>query len=220
MRNTAIILMLSLVMTLIVGCSGELPYEIVQEEGEYYLVFDVVENPDIEAGYVVKPAVGFASIREMKHDIETGNFTQDELNKIAQFPKDGEGRVQICDISGLYEAVYPSTYTVSNVTWTGTSYSFGIGCETWEVYDNFYTIPKVQFEHEVNFCANFDTETTLKNVSRTTVTDRNATVFSFSTVTGDEMKGIYYTITQGEKTLYIWEQYARRQYLACQQYQP
>lgn len=205
-------LAVALVFLLLSGCSANTnPYEIVHEDGNYYLVISNNESEDLAneaSGQIMGSVIYFASMDEMVSDINTGNFTKDEMEMISSFETDDAGRIIICDLSKLYVPILPDSVTVKKIKWTGTSYTYYLRCGDGEQFHSMKIYNSVEsYNHDVDYYSNFADQTSLEVKSVSTEPSRNATVCTFTDRMGTDCQGVYYTITEGNKTLYIWEAY-------------
>ena len=76
MKKTALFVILLLLLSLC-GCAEEtrpMPYELVEEDGNHYLVL----KGEYDQEQILNGHVEFKSLAEMKNDLETGNFTETE----------------------------------------------------------------------------------------------------------------------------------------------
>lgn len=190
----------------------EMPYSIFVENGEYFLDFgdgctssnDNGSKEDIELVRIVR----FSTVQEMINDIKTGNFSAEEMDIIKGFRKNEEGLVQICNLSSLYSATYPSTFTSQSIAWVGTGYYIDIttgenGPEALLVFKS-----QERFEYDIDFYRNFEEQRRITVTSVSSDLERNATVYEYLNYAGKESKAYFYVIGEGDDALYIWEQYS------------
>lgn len=160
-------LAVALVFLLLSGCSANTnPYEIVHEDGNYYLVISNNESEDLAneaSGQIMGSVIYFASMDEMVSDINTGNFTKDEMEMISSFETDDAGRIIICDLSKLYVPILPDSVTVKKIKWTGTSYTYYLRCGDGEQFHSMKIYNSVEsYNHDVDYYSNFADQTSLE----------------------------------------------------------
>lgn len=216
-----------LVLAMLSGCAGagadepttkptQRPYEIVVENGEYYLILDddlpeFYWGPGPESGVmaqIVGPGIRFDSLEELRSDIETGNFTENELSNISGFDSDGDLRVRIFD--NLYDIVAPEELEKYRLNWKGISYN--ILLRNGAMQANVSFINQETYNKTLSKYANFENEDGIKLLEKFFEEDRNATVLTYNTSEREEDWGRIYTkklysLNQGEKSLLINESY-------------
>jgi hypothetical protein len=217
-----VILEAVLVLTILLGCSVEktpiskcdLPYEIIKENGISYLDLDdnssetkIEDTAGDAAGSFVGYSISFESPGELINDIKLGNFTEDELEALNHFPTDALGRVQVCNLEKFIVPSVPSSIELKHIFWNGTYFMHVLRGKDNDTVCHMKTFTYDQYEEEVDLAKNFHTRTTCKVHSVVTEEDRNATVTRFTNLLDKECKRIYYTITVGDKTLHISENY-------------
>lgn len=193
--------------------SINMPYEIMIENGKYYLSLPESIRDDNTSGVSsseLAPSVNFESLAEMVQDIKTGSFTDEELKMITRFKTDDTGKTYICDLSKLYDAYAPEPCALKEIMWTGENYRFD------------FNIGQVQRCSMVGGWSN-STMDTLKTelieckyngdirlISTTQVEERNATVITYTTKYSGwskEYRNIYYAIVDGDRELFVFEKY-------------
>lgn len=218
-----------LVVALLAGCSVggqasqpaqtdpplDLPYEIIIENGEHYLLLkdsiagdDESDKTSASTGTFVE----FESIEEMAQDIKTGNFTESELKQISKFRKDEDGRTVLCDLSKLHEAYTPEQFANQEILWFGNNYRFDFS----QNEDYFECRMIAGFPNDSKDFAIADiTDCTDKPnftlLSTEQISDRNATMITYTSgVNGKikERKSIYYELENGDKELFVYEEYS------------
>lgn len=197
----------------LLGCTGDNTNDNVIAENDHYRIEAAGEkyylslkgtgsDTSVPGACVEQPAVRFSSLKEMKEDILTGNFTEAEVKELQRFSKNEEGKVEICSMQKLYEPAFPSDLEIKSVVWTGRSYNFVIGFKTVSTGSVWFTMNHTEFS---NYLAEFNT--TYGSVE--TVEDRNATIDSYRAGSGKDVRLIKYTITTvNNTTLYINECYS------------
>lgn len=213
MKQLLITVSILAVLSLLVGCSRvDKPYEIVVDDGEYYLIMDSTikdANKEIGTGLTVSPSISFDSIDEMKNDIITGNFTEQELEQLAQFDTDDTGRIRLFDLNELYAPICPFKIDSYRVTWDGNSYCFCVDDPNTELHLCHSICSKSYFDEYVNDYSNFLTEhPAIDLVSQSTEPDRNAMVYVYGDNIELQFKFVYYPLTVDNQTLHIGEYYS------------
>lgn len=200
------------VIAILCGCSS-LPDHLEKENGEYYLLMESneVTHPDDSCFYPVYPVVMFDSIEEMKNDIESLNFTEEELEAIETFDRDEEGRIMICDLDLLYQPVFPSDLPEYRVEWTGVNYAFLFGHSGDPNRVWFELTSQEYYEREVGNLLDEDNYAEMTSQSEE---DRNATVYYYTVPLYDEgvhtdveRKRVIYTYDKDGNTFYVYEYY-------------
>lgn len=108
-------------------------YNVVVKNGNYAICdVDVPQSEpsssldDIQVRMLADMYVYFDSISEMKSDILSGTFSDDELRAIGRMRRDSSGTITIPDLSELYEPTFPSTFKGYRVRWSGDEYIFSM----------------------------------------------------------------------------------------------
>lgn len=203
---------LFLVVCLLAGCSAgdttgdPLHYELLVEDGQYYLRFsakDPYRNPSVNEYNIAE--LKFESMAEFVYDVRNNNFTEDEIRIIRNFSKDKEGRIRICDLSDLYEPITPSDLNTPTVSWTGRYYGFmynrqGIynaRCVT-------YPLTESEFSDELESISSYPDNAAGTIFAVDYDEERNATVYREG-IEGRVRQVAISTITTDTKTLYVAE---------------
>ena len=206
-----------LVLLLLSSCAPS-GYKLMQENGSYYvqLTADEISENINSSALAPKTSIEFSSFEEMQQDFKTGNFTKEEIS-ILRLGADTDGKINLnFALDAPLEAVFPA------------SFGFELKCISLKYggkYDLIYRKPdstrsntvvsrsKDYWESEYER-AYVDPVQNLRNVSSftvinsvTTETERNATVVSYTTLSGDNIKIFVYTITKSDKILHIYETY-------------
>ena len=209
------------------GCAEEakpMPYEIVEEDGGYYLVLKGAYDQE----QILNGHVEFESLAEMKNDLETGKFTEEELCWIDRnYPTDDKGRVLMPDLSALIEVSYPSEFKDQTISWRGKYYSFMLR----EKENSFVGMcadvdfpSQEEWEEKVDsfkhYYDNPDEHTGIYLEKIAEELERNAKVYYTYGYAADEEKvtriyhkDVRYTLTLDSKVLYVREFYYRDHYL-------
>lgn len=198
------------VLLSLAGCissNANMPYDITQENSEYYLIMkETFENnsSNTSSGMIAAPSITFHSVSEMKHDIQTGNFTEFELEQLSRFTKDEAGRIKICNLDNLYAPQFPTTLGEYSVVWDGDSYTFFI--TNAEIQINI--LSKEAFDAEVDSQNNFEKNTKFKILAKSVESGRNATVYTYyDHRSKHQMKRVFYMISGDSGTIYADELY-------------
>lgn len=106
-------------------------YKLVKENGNYYMYIDD-KYVDDRAAITVYPIdhyrIRFDSLDEMLSDLQQGNFTVNEFQKLGRHT-DPHGKIELFDISHLYEASFPKDLTdICILFWPG-GYSYFVGLD-------------------------------------------------------------------------------------------
>lgn len=219
MRIISVFCVFLLLASLAVGCSFEksfaptvtLPYEIIENDNEYCLVMRCVSSEvddGVTSSQICVPSdIVFDSINEMIDDIKTGNFSQNELDILASFPRNNENQIQICNINELYVPILPNDLSVEKVFWRGMDYCFLLNLTNGTGRRRMHVYTPEKFQEATDIARNFPNATECKVQSISTEAERNATVTYYINGIGKESKHIYYNITKEAKTLHIVENY-------------
>lgn len=224
MKRFICIMLAALWLSVISGCAEnpldnkqngqvnkDMPYTIHMESGNCYLAF--------KDGYITSDDGGntdnqelaefiyFRTVDEMINDIKTASFSDKEMEILKEFSRDENGVVQICDISSLYVAEYPSTFSTHQIVWGGVSYSFSLGTGGSGPTAILDLIGRETYESKIDFYSNFDEKMLVEEISVSSDPERNAVVYDYVTSFGDEVKKLVYAIGEGTDLLYIVESY-------------
>lgn len=216
MRRISIAMIFTLLLSLLVGCStmeesnseSNLPYEIIVENGVSYLIMEEIENKTDNFNAQIDRSIYFASVEEMINDINTGNFSDEELYYLSHYPKDDFGRIRVCNMDELLVPVVPAPLELTGIIWNGQWYTYVLGRNDDDTTYKMLLDTREQHEETIDFDANFASKTTCDVHSQTTEEDRNATVTYYTNLLGKDCKGVYYTVGEGEGTVHVWEDYA------------
>lgn len=224
MRRYICLLLVILLVVILAACTekpldskkngqikNEMPYTIHKENGKCSLVFkDGYITPNDSANKEECKAIRyiyFDTVQEMINDIKTGNFCDEEKEIMMEFRENEDGVVQICDISSLHTALYPSTFIYQSIGWYGTVYFYTLssGENGPKAVLNF--VPHETYETDIDFYRNFDELTKAEMISVSSDPDRNAVVYDYLNILGEESKMLVYTIGEGTEPLHIAECY-------------
>lgn len=215
-----------LMAALLTGCSAgvqtqqpaltepslDLPYEIILDNGGYYLQLEdgVSKENQMEGSFSeIGPIILFGSMDEMVQDIKTGNFTEDELENLSEFPKTKDNLIGICNLSKLYDAYTPEQFPNTRIKWFGYTYSFKFDDNNGRVCTMDCELSN---EQKDTIIADFTACTKTPNftlLSEEQIEDRNATVIICMSGNYEilERKYVYYTLEAGDKEIFVREYY-------------
>ena len=198
-------------------------YDIYEENGTRYMHLDPETFPldaVISDGCVVKtvsamidPEIYFCDLEEMKKDIETGHFTDEELHHIYRrcyVFGTGDPTVKIIDTAKLYEPLLPAEFQSKResdecILWEiseGYSYAF----ETQELNASFSIGQKELYASCYDQEWTRYTQDTAVNVKITQEADRDATVLTVNDKKALR-KLVKYEIEDEQKNLTVIEDY-------------
>lgn len=217
MRKISWFIALVLGISLLSGCStiqtssqtDPIPYDIVVENGISYLLLNEagIKLPSNNINTQIDHTIYFGSVNEMMTDIKTGNFTEEELYYISQYPKDDLGRVQVCNFDNFLVPTAPAPLKLRNICWNGLWFTYILGCEGDNAVYTMLLDTKEQYEETIDFNANFASKTTCTVHSQTIEEDRNATATYYTNALGQQSKAVYYTIGEDNNVIHILEDY-------------
>lgn len=155
------------------------------------------------------PCVYFQSLAEMKDDILTNNFSEEEISNIQRFLKDENGQIPSFDVQNLYEPTTPADMSFSKILWEGSSYSFEYNYAG--TYGSSFYI-KIIPQHSFNtwleiYFTKYKDQNIRRIMTIETDPERDATVYAIRNAYNEVCKSVLYTIASGEKILYISEFY-------------
>ena len=129
-----------LLILLLSGCTmpkeAEEGYRYVENGNESYLILDskTVSATNQGMGSVGTPMVTFSTMSEMKNDIKTGTFTENETINISKFKRNDAGKISTCSIDKLWEPSLPAGHAVKElmrINWYGEYYWFEINTDSY-----------------------------------------------------------------------------------------
>lgn len=232
MKNTKLTLRIAfyiitiLLLTLICGCSDtdsnnlndteeileiNLNYSIVNENGNHYFVFN---DPDLYSPSTVPdefnisamaPVVKFDSIGELVSRVKEGTLTEEHKRAIAQFDKDKEGRIQVCNIDNMYQPKIPKGCAITSVFWYGKYYTSELNMQNAKIgYVGVLT--KDLYEQAISRDNAEIFDNSMVTVTRTEEDSNGRKITYYSTSAGD-FKRVEYKYSDGNKNLLIVENY-------------
>ena len=153
--------------------------------------------------------VSFDSVEEMRDDFLNYQFNESEIAHIEALLERHNGLVPIPDLTRLCKPVLPNDVSTNGrVQWSGSaSYSFSVSCNN--IYRlSMNTITKSYFEETPDRIFNLSVRDRLEVIYQEQIEDRNATLYrTRSPKNGHISEFIFYTLTDGDKTIYVYESY-------------
>lgn len=211
MKYIKTVLIVTLVITLLSGCSSD-GIKLVSEDGQFYLVLSNLAGIEqTQSQSEEAPAIKFASIEEMLNDISTGTFTTEEKEQLVRFKQDEQGRTILFDLDKVWEPVYPSNYDEISVIWNGSSYSFtGVDSTISKLWDPFIIISKEYYAEQTEKIKNWDQYKTCNSVTTEERDGIEVTVYDYNArneLEPDYYRKCVYTLSDDSKELLISETY-------------
>ena len=181
-----------------------MPYVLKVENGQYLMEF--TEKAPSFSGSQTIFWPEFSSVEEMKNAIETGDFSDLEMEALRMFAKKNEsGDVLVCDLDNILEPLVPTGFLLEHITWHGLDYTFYYTEVDGRIAIQLHNSErnKKMFEEEyINFLNNPNVTLTASD----TEPERNATIYYYETYIA-KLKEIQYVIQTEDKTYYIDEFY-------------
>jgi len=197
-------------------------YQIVQDKNQYYLKVDgnyeYILYPYVSIDYL--PTIRFDSISEMKQTIMEGNLTDEQIDDLVHYGYsapyiDTPGPtllLPIIDLSNLYEARCPSSFTDYTISWNVYYYGFS-GVDANGIWFSTIPINQARYYDELNNICN--RIAILKENTRVIVEDiytepdRGATVCCYRVqgINPKHEREVIYSITNGNDVMWIRETY-------------
>jgi len=208
MKNLRVIIVCLLVITLLAGCSGG--YRYVENGENSYLILGTKEpsadEKDSVASKTTAPVVYFSSMAEMKSDIEKGNFSKEELLEIDRFSKDNNGNVLVCSTNKLYEPTFPARFGLETVRWLGSVYGFTLKEKDGTEEITFSLRTRTYIDEEIE--SHYTNPGFGGGAYRTeAVPEVGGKAYYYTDLLGENRKDVFYTVTTGDTTLYVVEDY-------------
>ena len=199
---------LIVIILILTGCSAS-GYQLINENGNYYILYEGQPEPTNPNDIVDGPApvVRFSSISEMRDDILAGRFSQEELAQISKFRRDDQGRILLCNMSTLFAPSFPSIFEEYRVGWQGNSYYLFFNSKNFNHSTFLNFLGKAQYEEELSTIENLEANPYVKVISKTT--DNSSGVVTLECLSSDELhaKLIIYTVSSGDRILHVEETY-------------
>lgn len=186
----------------------ELTYEIIEEEDEYFIVFndeEITNNEHFQNGWD-SLTIKFASLSELREKVATNSLSDSQKAHIRRvFPRDDTGAIKICNLGKLYSPILPERFEITGVYWYGEIYTFDFENEQEFGYVTYCTEETYLQEYEYEY-EDFFNRDNISLSRRKQIEDRNAEEFYYETLAGS-FKQVRYTLTTENKTLIIDETY-------------
>ena len=229
MKILSKLMFLFLLLALLCGCNKQTSpkldgYQIVQDGDIRYVTWDDDTETEVGAGDSYSciraiPPLQFATIEEMIHDIENGDFTEDQIQLLkAQKRQDdylnNNQKIIVPDFSKMYAPVYPDDVTFKNVKWQwrglytyefdcgediGKIYMYGLSEMYWQFYIEDWMSPESFMQGEI-------VETVTDEETRTTVYNTMVSLcYSDDEVYDIHHQYTLYTIVKDNRTYYVVE---------------
>jgi len=216
-------------------------YRYFEKDGQFYIRFDPIYRNYVKGkkteplllyyidrmdfiskhGYMVEgygeiSSIRFDSVAEMKNDILTGNFTDNEWTIIHEstprwIPENLFTGIQlkVFNLTNLYEPVCPSTFTVGSIYWNvGSEYSFSLESQSESYFGSqFFVIPQSSYTKTVNKL--MDSIQEYPNVSIVKIPDYDVAEYHF--VDEHKNKQVIYQFENNGATYTVCETYYTKQ---------
>lgn len=213
MRKTLCFLVLFVFLLSLVGCSTPSSeearrYDIIQEDGAYYLLLHppvpLRPNHTIDP----RPEIVFSSINELRWDILTQNFSEKEWTMLYYFARASldrsEQKIPIFD--HIYRPILPDSTNIDEISWYGKRYSVSIECEEASNVQFNPFLTEQGYQEELDYYQNFNTASNYNITSTSFDPERSATVYQYS-VGSMEQRLVYYSATNNGIEYHIAETY-------------
>ena len=167
-------------------------------------------NSGISSGVEHVPYIEFKSLDEMRNDILTGNFTEQELQEFARRLEYGYD-IKCPDLDNLYVPVCPDGITMAGpVKWYfGSSYDLSLNYDRSKYHINMdicsnhlLSIRLADYQEFQNGKDGINPVTILESKYDP---ERNAMEYYYLTHTDKEHKAVFYFIEQGDKLIFVRE---------------
>jgi len=208
MRKLSTLLTIVLSLSILAGCSST-NYRLIEKDGNYYIQLSerYVRNTaseDSSSASIIRTPVEFSSLSEMKADIQSGNFSDEELKIISGFSKTSDGRIRICNINKLYTPECPADWSIISVYWYGGGYTFTLSRND-EGPAHYQLTDQSSYDRAYNYMYHRE-EYTDATLDAKTISDDNLTVtYDFTRSDGTQYRKIYRKLIVGGKEMIIEE---------------
>ena len=174
------------------------------KKGVYEYRADIMDGTCIVAQFLT-----FHSVAEMREDFLTYNYTEDEIYAIRALLEENGGKIKVPDLDNLCEPICPGGYTFTGkVSWSGSNhYSFYIQSNrSPQVFIGGSS--KEAHLKGVDRLLNYSGDEIVEVIEKRQIEDRNATLYvERSRRNGKTFCFLVYALTQGDKTIYVEEDY-------------
>lgn len=216
-KITITALLTVLLVALLFSACAPSRYRLVNEDGMYYAVIQDSGEESTYMGCEPLPEIYFDSIEEMKSDFLSGNFTDEELDKLAKISKScHRGRIPLGDLDSLPEMTYPDFFTLSRVSIYPSGYDYHLlsdqslseTCFT-IILENHYDSYIKTYHEEFEILESYDPAPNRFDYYYDQ--DRDAHVFTYEKKLNDGnfhyIKAVLYSFTEGDRTYHVRESY-------------
>lgn len=217
MRKILCIALSLMLLLLTVGCaSTEIKilenesYTLIERNGVYTLRFhEPLPGKDKGNANVSSPGgtyIKFDTVAKMKEALETGNFTDKQLDSIRNhFTRKG-GEILSVNPNELYEVALPEDMEATEVTWNGDDYIFTVKSKTDdEVSGRLEFDTKEEHDrHEQKMTEFLEIN---DDIVQYKVEERDATFYEYTSSFGVTMRIVMYTLQSDGKTTMVHETY-------------
>lgn len=195
-----------LAVLLLVGCDSD-TYQFVEEDGNDYAIVHIpTESRDSSGAQEMAPYINFESLEEMIGDLQNGNLTVEELKEMNRMFKDEKGRVELPDLSNLYEPVLPEAFGGYTVQMLGSRYHCLYNWYAEELRCLVKTTTIEAFEKRLSVYTDFETAPVISDFSETANEVRDQ--LEFAPVENPLYDtSCYYIIEAADRTIYVIESY-------------
>lgn len=207
MKKLFSIISFVLMVCFLTGCANKMPYEIVKEDGEYYLVFDEEKySHDDSERCGITYFTTFENIEAMKNGLLYGQMSEKQLEQVSMFRRDEQGRVEIPDLDNLWDITYPDGSELHFVYLQDDRYALNVKAEGMGYFFVNETTQK-QFDEEMSYIDSWPEEDEEWLEEQYLDTQSGAMVYHHIDSVGNKRIMYVYTIIDGEKTICVREEY-------------
>lgn len=194
-------------ISILAGCYPD-NYKLVQEDGVYYVDMNLRPHgtTNTTGGYFAR-GMYFSTLDELVNDFQTGNFTEDEFEALKTFDRSEDGKIPVPNLANLLEPIVPDSLGQPEILVCEDRCSFYYQPEDAAKVSVSFNNQAV-FHKKVEAFLNY--EESLAEVDQLLVSqepERNATVYTWTTKTGETAKYILYTIDANDTVYYVHEWY-------------
>lgn len=150
-------------------------------------------------------------MKQLISTVKGGTLTDEQKRAIGEFAKDEQGRIEICNLDQMYDAIIPTGYKIDSISWYGVSYCYDLVVGT-EKYGFFTVVDKEEFdkrlrERDIRTSANPD-YVTITNVEQTA----DGKEITFYETSVGKFKSVKYTLSKDGKEFTILKDYCLEYY--------
>jgi hypothetical protein len=189
-------------------------FYLVHEKDGYYLESykngAYESDSDIMGGALIEARLlTFHSVKEMREDFLTYNFTEDEISNIRALIVENNGRIDVPDLNNLCEPICPGGYIFTGkVDWAGSDYY------SFEIQNNgsphiaIGGFSRKSHAKGVDRLLNYSGDEIVEVIEKRQIEDRNATLYvRQSRRNGNTSCMVVYMLVKDDKTIYVEERY-------------